>query len=124
LAAAVGNSRKSAAEIDSLASEIAATATGSAVAAADAEILEFARTAAQAELDLERTRGMKTLTMNSLLAVASLPVAASTAHADELRESLPELRLLHRYEQRAAARRDRAVLHIIARIFLCPLAKM
>ena len=133
LAAAVGNSRKSAAKIDALASEIAATATGSAVAAADAEILEVARTAAQAELDLARIRGMKTLTMSSLLAVASLPVAAvtqitvdlpSTAHADELRESLTELRLLHRYEQRAAARRDRAVLHIIARIFLCSLAKM
>jgi hypothetical protein len=130
LAGAVGNSRKSAAKIDSLTSEIATTATGSAVA--DAEILEFARTAAQAELDLARIRGMKTHTMSSLLAVASLPVAAvtqivdlpSTAHADELRESLTELRLLHRYEQRAAARRDRAVLHIIARIFLCPLAKM
>jgi hypothetical protein len=46
LAAAVGNSRKSAAEIDSLASEIAATATGSAVAAADAEILRAIRNCA------------------------------------------------------------------------------
>jgi hypothetical protein len=99
LAAAIGNSRKSAAKIDSLASEIAATARGSAVAAADAEILEFARTAAQAELDLARIRGMKTLTMSSLLPVASLPVAAVTqitvdlaltAHADELQESLTE----------------------------------
>ena len=30
-----------------------------------------------------------------------------------------ELSILDRYEQRAAARRDRAVLHIIARIFFC-----
>ena len=55
LAAGVWHSRKSAAEIDALASEVAAAATGSVVAAADAEIFAFARTAAQAELDLART---------------------------------------------------------------------
>jgi hypothetical protein len=74
---------KSAAEIDTLASEIAAAATGSVVAAADAEILAFARTAAQAELDLARIRGMKTVTMSSLLAAASLPVAA-VSHDTEM----------------------------------------
>jgi hypothetical protein len=75
LAAGVWHFRKSAAEIDALASEIAAAATGSVVAAADAEILAFARTAAQAEFDLARIRGMKTVTMNSLMAAASLSVA-------------------------------------------------
>ena len=149
LAADVWHSRKSAAQIDALASEIAAAATGSVVAAADAEILAFARTAAQAELDLARIRGMKTVAMSLLMAAASLQVAAvshdtemdlvaispsgqplferaptpvtslplsrSTGHADALRRSLMELSILDRYEQRAAARRDRAVLHIIAR---------
>ena len=149
LAADVWHSRKSAAQIDALASEIAAAATGSVVAAADAEILAFARTAAQAELDLARIRGMKTVAMSLLMAAASLRVAAvshdtemdlvaispsgqplferaptpvtslplsrSTGHADALRRSLMELSILDRYEQRAAARRDRAVLHIIAR---------
>jgi hypothetical protein len=119
------------------------------VAAANAEIFAFARTAAQAELDLARIRGMKTVTMSSLMAAASLPVAAvshdtemnlvaispsaqplferaptpvtnlplsrPTGHADTLRRSLMELPILDRYEQRAAALRDRAVLHIIAR---------
>ena len=157
LAAGVWHSRKSAAEIDALASEIAAAATGSVVAAADAEILAFARTAAQAELDLARIRGMKTVTMSSLMAAASLPVAAvshdtemdlvaispsgqplferaptpvtslplsrPTGHADALRRSLMELPILDRYEQRAAARRDRAVLHIIARHVLMTVVK-
>ena len=41
LAAGVGHSGKFTAEIDALASEIAAAATGSVVAAADAEILAF-----------------------------------------------------------------------------------
>jgi hypothetical protein len=149
LAAGVWHSRKSAAEIDALASEIAVAATGSVVAAADAEILVFARTAAGAELDLARIRGMKTAAISSIMAAASLPVAAvshdtkmnlvaiapsgqplfervptpvtswplsrQTGHANALRRSPIELSILDRYEQRAAARRDRAVLHIIAR---------
>jgi hypothetical protein len=147
LAAAVGHSGKSAAEIDAFASEIAYAATGSAVAAADAEILAFARAAAQAELDLARLRGMKTVAMSSLMAAASLPIAAvwhdtekdlvatpargqplferaptpvtaglpPTGHADALRRSLTEFQILDRYQQRAEARRDRAVLHTVAR---------
>jgi len=153
LAAGVWHSRKTAAEIDALACEIAAAATGSVVAAADAEILAFARAAAQAQLDLAHIRGMKKVTMSSLIATASLPVATvwhhtemdlvatpgqplfenaptpatpslqPTDHADALRRSLMELQILDRYEQRAGARRDRAVLHIIARHLLMTVVK-
>jgi hypothetical protein len=146
LGAAVGHSGKSAAEIEAFASEIAYAATGSAVAAADAEILAFARVAAQTELDLARIRGMKSVAMSSLTAAINLAVGAHngemdliatsasgqplfehaptpptspsllpTGHADALRRSSMELVILDRYEQRAAARRDRAVLHIVAR---------
>jgi hypothetical protein len=149
LAAGGGQSGTSAAEIDTLASAIAAAATGSVLAAADAEILEYARTAAQAERELARIRAMKAVAMSALMAVANLPIAAvsadvvvdlvamcgsgeplfegspapampkptasePTAKADAGRRSLTDLLILDRYEQRAAARRDRAVLDIIA----------
>ena len=157
LAAGVWHSGKSVAEIDALASDIAAAATGSVVAAADAEILAFARTAAQAELDLARIRGMKTVTMNSIMAAASLslavvlhdiemdhlaispsgqplferaptpvtslPLSRPTGHAEALRRSLTELLIVDRYEQRVVSRRDRAVLHVIARYVLTTVIK-
>jgi hypothetical protein len=63
LAVAVRHSVKSAAEIDAFASEIAYAATGLALAAADAEIVAFARAAAEAELDLACIRGMKSVAM-------------------------------------------------------------
>ena len=150
LAAGVGHSGKFTAEIDTLASEIAAAATGSVVAAADAEIFAFARTAAQAEINLARIRSAKAAIMGSLFSAPSLPAAgvshgaetdliaisgsgeplfersaapttaslpssAPTRHAAALRRSLTELVIVDRYEHRATAHRDRAILHIIAR---------
>jgi hypothetical protein len=84
LAAGLGHSGKHAAQIHALASEIAATATGSAIAAADAEIVAFARTAAQAELDLVRIRAMKAVTMSSLMAAANSPATVGSC-GDEVR---------------------------------------
>ena len=51
---AISRSGSFASPIEALAHEIVAAATGSVAAAADAEILAFARTAAHAELDLAR----------------------------------------------------------------------
>ena len=51
--------------------------------------------------------------------VTPKPTASeTTANADAARGSLTDLLILDRYEQRATARRDRAVLHIIARYVL------
>ena len=143
LAAGVGHSGKFSAEIDTLASEIAAAATGSAVAAADAEIFAFARSAAQAEINLARIRTAKAAIMSSLFSAPSLPAAGvshgaatdfiaisgsgeplferspapTTASAPyaALPRSLTELLIVDRYEHRATAHRNRAILHIIAR---------
>ena len=49
------------------------------------------------------------------LVTTSLPSSGQTGHADALRRSLIKLQRLDRYEQLAAARRNRAVLHIIAK---------
>jgi len=46
------------------------------VAALDSEVLEHARTAAQAELDLLRIRGIKAVTMSSLNAAADAQMTA------------------------------------------------
>ena len=152
-AAIGGQPGTSAAEIETLASAIAAAASGSVLAAADTEILGYARTAAQAERELARIRAMKAVAMSALMAVANLPIAAVSQHVDvdlvamcgndeplfesspapvtpkqtpseptgnanAARRSLTDLLILDRYEQRAAARRDRAVLDIIARYVL------
>jgi hypothetical protein len=153
LAACVEHCDGFTAEIEALASDIAAAATGSVLAAADAEILEYARTAAQAERELARIRTMKAVAMSALMAAASLPIATVSLHVDvdlvvmsgsgeplfegttapalakptasepttntdTARRSLTDLLILDRYEQRAVARRDRAVLHIVARFVL------
>ena len=144
LAAGVGQSGKFSAEINTLASEIAAAATGSAVAAADAEIFAFARSAAQAEINLARIRTAKAAIMSSLFSAPSLPAAAVVPtvpqrillqflvaesrclnarprrqppphHDAALPRSLTELLIVDRYEHRATAHRNRAILHIIAR---------
>ena len=144
LAAGTGHAQTGAVEIEALASEIAAAATGSVVAALDLEILGHARTAAQAKLDLARIRGIKAVTMRSLMAVADAQIIVP-AHGNEAGRSgdpvpalspgcampvlpalepqpqteamqyLTALLKLDRYEQRATARRDRAVLNIVAR---------
>jgi hypothetical protein len=127
------------------------------VAAVDAEILAFARIAAQAELDLARIRSAKAATLNSLVAADYWQIAVSARgdeirhlvapresgeplfersaapatprlpssgrHADALRRSLTELLIVDRYEQRVTARRDRAVLLIIARYVLMTVVK-
>jgi hypothetical protein len=55
---------------------------------------------------------------------ANLPLSQPTGHTDALPRSLLELLILDRYEERASARRDRAVLHIIARHVLMTVGGM
>jgi hypothetical protein len=76
LAAGLGPSGACAAQIETLAWEIATAATGSMLAAFDAEILAFARIAAQAERDLARMRSAKAASMNSLLTAANWQTTA------------------------------------------------
>jgi hypothetical protein len=82
LAAAVGQSGSGVAEIDAPACAIAVAATGSVIAATDAEILAFARSAAQAERELARIRALKGVAMSALMVAANLPVAAIPHPAD------------------------------------------
>ena len=147
LAAGSRQPGKNAAAIDALASEIATTATGSVLAALDLEVLQHARTAAEAELDLLRIRAIKAVAMRSLTAAVDAPMSGPL-HGNEVRrigDPLPALSpkcamssppaskpplqnepmrdltvllKLDRNEQRATARRDRAFLHIVARLML------
>jgi hypothetical protein len=84
LAAGVRHAGTFAVQIEALAHAIAGAATGSLMAAADAEILAFARTAAQAEVDLARIRRAKGAIMNSLEGAAHSQIAVS-APGDEFR---------------------------------------
>lgn len=86
-------------------------------AASDLISINAARVIAQAELDLERVRAIKVGLING----AALPAmkALSTGWpqpehlAAAIRQVLPELVKIDRYERRAAARRDRAVRDLI-----------
>jgi hypothetical protein len=95
----------------------------------DAIMLERARAAAQAELDLAQIRRAKVALIERASALGELdqgrptlpePTAMPSQEPDRsteaIRRALPELRKLDRYERRAAARRDRALLGIPGRI--------
>jgi len=91
----------------------------------DAIMLERARAAAQAELDLALIRRAKVALIERASALgeldqgrASLPEPSQEPDRsiEAIRRALPELRKLDRYERRAAARRDRALLGIPGRI--------
>src|SRR5262249_62435863 len=95
----------------------------------DAIKLERARAAAQAELDLAQIRRAKVALIERASALGeldqgrrtlpeptALPSQEPDRSAEAIRGVLPELRKLDRYERRAAARRDRALLGIPGRI--------
>jgi hypothetical protein len=84
LAAGVGQAGKFSAQIETLAHEIAGAAAASVVAAIDSEVLESARTAAQAELDVVHIRGMKAATISALVAVANSQITA-VSHDHEVK---------------------------------------
>jgi hypothetical protein len=107
----------------------------------DAITLERAREIAQAELELARVRRAKValierasafgeldppqirllnafdrgrlIVPKPIDALATMPSQEPDRSAEAVRRVLPELRKLHRYERRAAARRDRAVLNLL-----------
>jgi hypothetical protein len=95
----------------------------------DAIMLERARAAAQAELDLAQIRRAKVALIERASALGELdqgrptlpePTAMPSQEPDRsteaIRRALPELRKLDRYERRAAAQRERAVLELPDRI--------
>jgi hypothetical protein len=108
--------------IESLAREIAGNAT-------DAVILEYARSAAEAELDLAQVRQVKVAVIERMLACREpkTPEALESSNeirrplteperlADAVRRALPELVKLDRYERRAAAVRQRSIRSIRGR---------
>jgi hypothetical protein len=99
---------------------------------ADRIILEHARAAAQAALDLARVRQVKVALINRVYALgalgppqdflpaiqefvdplAKMPSLDPERTAEAIRRALPELRRLDRYEGRAITRRDRAIREI------------
>jgi hypothetical protein len=86
--------------------------------AVDAISLERAREIAQAEFDIARVRRAKVALIESARACAAaerppMPPQDPDRSAEAIRRALPELRKLERYERRAAARRDRAVVNIV-----------
>jgi hypothetical protein len=103
-------------QLETLARKIAGNAV-------DAITLERAREIAQAEFDLARVRRAKVALIESARACAAadrppMPPQDPDRSAEAIRRALPELRKLDRYERRAAARRDRALLGIPGRIKL------
>jgi hypothetical protein len=96
----------------------------------DAILLERARAIAQAELDLARVRRAKVALIERASAFgeldpprltvidasATMPSQEPDRSAEAIRRVLPELRKLDRYERRAAAQRERAVLGLSGRI--------
>ena len=98
-------------------------------------ILEHARDAAEAELELERVRQVKVALIERVSALGSLdapqvfgsaaqgirylksdptmPTEEPERTAEAVRRALPELAKLDRYESRAAARRDRTIRQIV-----------
>jgi hypothetical protein len=144
--------------IETLARQIAGAAAGSLSFAADSEVLEFARIAAQAEVDLAHIRRLRATALNALGMAANWQVAAIAQTAkthrvttpcgasrcvnafpngvastmpsseagrltDVMRKPLTELLILDRYELRATARRDRALLQIVGRGLLMNIRK-
>jgi hypothetical protein len=93
---------------------------------ADAVALETARAVAQAEFDLARVRQIKdaliqrTATIGELDTIegttATVPLAEPERTAEAVRQALPELLKLDRYERRIRGRREQSVLIIIDRI--------
>jgi hypothetical protein len=93
----------------------------------DAMVLERARAIAHAELDLAQVRRAKIALIERACAfgaldpprpkpidaLATMPPHEPDRSAEAVRRVLPELRKLDRYERRAAARRDRAVLNLL-----------
>ena len=90
----------------------------------DAIMLERARAAAQAELDLAQIRRAKVALIERASALGeldqgrptlpeptALPSQEPDRSAEAIRRALPELRKLDRYERRAAVRRHQAVLN-------------
>src|SRR5215813_3920351 len=59
-------------------------------------------------------RGKLTIVPKSIDALATMPSQEPDRSAEAVRRVLPELRKLDRYERRAAARRDRAVVNLVA----------
>jgi hypothetical protein len=135
LAAGVGHCGTYAVQIETLALAIIGAATGWRAAATDAEILEFGRLAAKAELDIAYIRGLKATRMNALLTAIHAQIAAIAQAAEnscvaisetskQSRECLPETAALYATRCRhrgpsiamsdAIACRDRAVLQVIA----------
>jgi hypothetical protein len=89
--------------------------------AVDAITLERAREIAQAEFDLARVRRAKVALIESARACAAadhprMPSQDPDRSAEAFRRVLPDLRKLDRYERRAAAQRERAVLELSGRI--------
>jgi hypothetical protein len=102
----------------------------------DVAILECARDAAQAELDLAQIRRVKVASIERMFAfgefqapqafdsvsdpipveaTATTPSAAPERLAEAVRRALPELPKLDRYERRAAVVRERSVRIIVGR---------
>jgi hypothetical protein len=63
-------------------------------------------------------RGELTIVPKAIDASATMPLQEPERSAEAVRRVLPELRKLDRYERRAAARRDRAVLHLRDRMLI------
>jgi len=99
----------------------------------DAMVLERARAIAHAELDLAQVRRAKIALIERACvfgaldpprpkpidALATMPPHEPDRSAEAVRRVLPELRKLDRYECRAAARRDRAVLNLLMQPKFC-----
>jgi hypothetical protein len=116
LSSSVGTNAPLAPQLETLARKIAGNAV-------DAITLERAREIAQAEFDLARVRRAKVALIESARACVAadrppMPPQGPDRSAEAIPRALPELRKLDRYERRAAARRDRALLGIPGRIKL------
>jgi hypothetical protein len=112
LSLSFGTNAPLAPQLETLARKIAGNAV-------DAISLERAREIAQAEFDIARVRRAKVALIESARACAAaerrppMPPQDPDRSAEAVRRVLPELRKLERYERRAAARRDRAVVNIV-----------
>jgi len=115
-------------ELETLAREIVGETMGEQL------VMEFARAAAEAELDLARIRQVKIGSPANQVArikrtrldatvemecpvdrLPSMPAGKLERTVEALRRALPELARLVRYETRAAARRDRATRALMTR---------
>jgi hypothetical protein len=139
-AAGVHESHLESVAIEAQASSIAIAATRSPPPASDPDILEHARVAARAERALVKICASKAGTIQALIAIAQPPPGEpsqitgchepapelSVLYAMDSREASPSHRhaamlpgltmllTLERYDRRARARRDRAIMQIMA----------